>query len=183
MLEHVHKISIVLVQFVRYSEMVKNNIGGTAMNLLKKSTMALFVMVMAVMLVACGGKEETKTFELSKNGTESKLTYTYVKDKVTKQITENEVTYAALGFKNKEEAEKALKEISDKFQGVEGVKQGFEYKDDKVIETLEVDYEKANTKELIKLPGFAANGDIEGEISMKASSKMVESQDYKEVKK
>ncbi|EAK8409280.1 YehR family lipoprotein [Listeria monocytogenes] len=153
------------------------------MNLLKKSTMALFVMVMAVMLVACGGKEETKTFELSKIGTESKLTYTYVKDKVTKQITENEVTYAALGFKNKEEAEKALKEISDKFQGVEGVKQGFEYKDDKVIETLEIDYEKANTKELIKLPGFAANGDIEGEISMKASSKMVESQDYKEVKK
>ncbi len=93
------------------------------------------------------------------------------------------MTFAALGFKNKEEAEKTLKETSDKFQGVEGVKQGLEYKDDKVIETLEIDYEKANTKELIKLPGFAANGDIEGEISMKASSKMLESQDYKEVKK
>ncbi|EHY61882.1 putative lipoprotein [Listeria monocytogenes FSL J1-208] len=163
--------------------MVKNNIEGTAMNLLKKGTMALFVMVMVVMLVACGEKEETKTYELSQNGATTKMTYTYVKDKVTKQTTENEMTYAALGFKNKEEAEKALKEISDKFQGVEGVKQGLEYKDDKVIETLEIDYEKTNAKELIKLPGFAASGDIEGGISMKESSKMLESQGYKEVKK
>ncbi len=62
--------------------MVKNNIEGTAMNLLKKGTMAFFVMVMAVMLVACGEKEETKTYELSQNGATTKMTYTYVKDKV-----------------------------------------------------------------------------------------------------
>ncbi|MBC1969602.1 YehR family lipoprotein [Listeria marthii] len=152
------------------------------MKLLKKGTMVLFVMVMAVMLVACGGKEETKTYELSQNGATTKMTYTYVKDKVTKQTTENEMTYAALGFKNKEEAEKALKESSDKFQGVEGVKESIEYKDDKAIETLEIDYEKADAKELTKLPGFAASGDIEKGISMEESAKMLESQGFKEAK-
>ncbi|MBC2039005.1 YehR family lipoprotein [Listeria marthii] len=152
------------------------------MKMLKKGTMALFVMVMAVMLVACGGKEETKTYELSQNGSTTKMTYTYVKDKVTIQTTENEMTYSALGFKNKEEAEKALKESSDKFQGVEGVKESIEYKDDKAIETLEIDYEKADAKELTKLPGFAASGDIEKGISMEESAKMLESQGFKEAK-
>lgn len=54
------------------------------MKLLKKGTTVLFVMIMAVMLVACGDKEESKTFSLSQNGVDSKLTYTYKGDKVTK---------------------------------------------------------------------------------------------------
>lgn len=41
------------------------------MKMLKKGTAVLFVMVMAMMLVACGGKEETRTFTLSQNGVES----------------------------------------------------------------------------------------------------------------
>ncbi|HAO6465694.1 TPA: DUF1307 domain-containing protein, partial [Listeria monocytogenes] len=53
------------------------------MKMLKKGTTVLFVMIMAVMLVACGDKEETKTYSLSQNGVDSKLTYTYKGDKVT----------------------------------------------------------------------------------------------------
>lgn len=144
--------------------------------------MALFVMIMAVMLVACGGKEETKTFTLSQNGVESKLIYTCKGDKVTKQTAENAMSYTALGVSSKEEAEKMLKETSDKFQDIDGLKEKIEYKDDKAIETIEVDYTKISSEDIKKIPGMSTSGDASKGISMKESVKLLESQGYKEAK-
>ncbi|EDN7593888.1 DUF1307 domain-containing protein [Listeria monocytogenes] len=151
------------------------------MKMLKKGTAVLFVMVMAMMLVACGGKEETKTFTLSQNGVESKLVYTYKGDKVTKQTAENTMSYTALSVSSKEDAEKLLKETSDKFQNIDGLKEKIEYKDDKAIETIEVDYTKIASEDMNKIPGMAS-GDASKGISMKESAKLLESQGYKENK-
>ncbi|ENA7833977.1 YehR family lipoprotein [Listeria monocytogenes] len=151
------------------------------MKMLKKGTAVLFVMVMAMMLVACGGKEETRTFTLSQNGVESKLVYTYKGDKVTKQTAENTMSYTALSVSSKEDAEKLLKETSDKFQNIHGLKEKIEYKDDKAIETIEVDYTKIASEDMNKIPGMAS-GDASKGISMKESAKLLESQGYKENK-
>ncbi|EHX7146249.1 YehR family lipoprotein [Listeria monocytogenes] len=151
------------------------------MKMLKKGTAVLFVMVMAMMLVACGGKEETRTFTLSQNGVESKLVYTYKGDKVTKQTAENTMSYTALSVSSKEDAEKLLKETSDKFQNIDGLKEKIEYKDDKAIETIEVDYTKIASEDMNKIPGMASGDASEG-ISMKESAKLLESQGYKENK-
>ncbi|EAC5198328.1 DUF1307 domain-containing protein [Listeria monocytogenes] len=151
------------------------------MKMLKKGTAVLFVMVMAMMLVACGGKEETRTFTLSQNGVESKLVYTYKGDKVTKQTAENTMSYTALSVSSKEDAEKLLKETSDKFQNIDGLKERIEYKDDKAIETIEVDYTKIASEDMNKIPGMAS-GDASKGISMKESAKLLESQGYKENK-
>ncbi|EAG9291416.1 TPA: YehR family lipoprotein [Listeria monocytogenes] len=151
------------------------------MKMLKKGTAVLFVMVMAMMLVACGGKEETRTFTLSQNGVESKLVYTYKGDKVTKQTAENTMSYTALSVSSKEDAEKLLKETSDKFQNIDGLKGKIEYKDDKAIETIEVDYTKIASEDMNKIPGMAS-GDASKDISMKESAKLLESQGYKENK-
>lgn len=149
--------------------------------MLKKGTAVLFVMVMAMMLVACGGKEETRTFTLSQNGVESKLVYTYKGDKVTKQTAEKTMSYTALSVSSKEDAEKLLKETSDKFQNIDGLKEKIEYKDDKAIETIEVDYTKVASEDMNKIPGMAS-GDASKGISMKESAKLLESQGYKENK-
>ncbi|EGW0547241.1 YehR family lipoprotein [Listeria monocytogenes] len=151
------------------------------MKMLKKGTAVLFVIVMAMMLVACGGKEETRTFTLSQNGVESKLVYTYKGDKVTKQTAENTMSYTALSVSSKEDAEKLLKETSDKFQNIDGLKEKIEYKDDKAIETIEVDYTKIASEDMNKIPGMAS-GDASKGISMKESAKLLESQGYKENK-
>ncbi|EBF5840413.1 DUF1307 domain-containing protein [Listeria monocytogenes] len=151
------------------------------MKMLKKGTAVLFIMVMAMMLVACGGKEETRTFTLSQNGVESKLVYTYKGDKVTKQTAENTMSYTALSVSSKEDAEKLLKETSDKFQNIDGLKEKIEYKDDKAIETIEVDYTKIASEDMNKIPGMAS-GDASKGISMKESAKLLESQGYKENK-
>lgn len=136
---------------------------------------------MAMMLVACGGKEETRTFTLSQNGVESKLVYTYKGDKVTKQTAENTMSYTALSVSSKEDAEKLPKETSDKFQNIDGLKEKIEYKDDKAIETIEVDYTKIASEDMNKIPGMAS-GDASKGISMKESAKLLESQGYKENK-
>ncbi|EAD2138347.1 YehR family lipoprotein [Listeria monocytogenes] len=151
------------------------------MKMLKKGAAVLFVMVMAMMLVACGGKEETRTFTLSQNGVESKLVYTYKGGKVTKQTAENTISYTALSVSSKEDAEKLLKETSDKFQNIDGLKEKIEYKDDKAIETIEVDYTKIASEDMNKIPGMAS-GDASQGISMKESAKLLESQGYKENK-
>ncbi|MBC1376029.1 YehR family lipoprotein [Listeria sp. FSL L7-0091] len=153
------------------------------MKMLKKGTAVLFVMIMAVMLVACGDKEETKTYTISQNGVDSKLTYTYKGDKVTKQTAENTMLYTSLGVTSKEDAEKVLKATSEKFQGIEGLKESIEYKDDKAIETLEVDYTKISSEDIKKIPGMASSGDASKGISMKESEKMLKSQGFKEVEK
>lgn len=152
------------------------------MNLLKKGTMALFVMVMAVMLIACGGEEETKTYELSKNGTESKLTYTCKGDNVIKQKDEYTMPYTTLGVSSKAEAEKFFKEIIDKIQNIDGLTVKVEYKDDKAIETLEIDYTKISSENIKGIPGLTMSGDTSKGISMKASEKLLKARGYKEVK-
>ncbi|MCU09465.1 DUF1307 domain-containing protein [Listeria monocytogenes] len=152
------------------------------MNLLKKGTMTLFVMVVAVMLVACGGEEETKTYELSKNSTESKLTYTCKGDNVIKQTDEYTMPYTALGVSSKTEAEKFFKEIIDKLQNIDGLTVKVEYKDDKAIETLEIDYTKISSENIKGIPGLTMSGDTSKGISMRASEKLLKARGYKEVK-
>ncbi|EHP2906788.1 TPA: YehR family lipoprotein [Listeria monocytogenes] len=154
------------------------------MKMLKKSTAVLFVMVMAMMLVACGGEEETKTktYELSKNGTESKLTYTCKGDNVIKQTDEYTMPYTALGVSSKAEAEKFFKEIIDKLQNIDGLTVKVEYKDDKAIETLEIDYTKISSENIKGIPGLTMSGDTSKGISMKASEKLLKARGYIEVK-
>ncbi|EDO1367962.1 YehR family lipoprotein [Listeria monocytogenes] len=152
------------------------------MNLLKKGTVALFVMVMAAMLVACGGEEETKTYVLSKNSTESKLTYTCKGDNVIKQTDEYTMPYTALGVSSKAEAEKFFKEIIDKLQNIDGLTVKVEYKDDKAIETLEIDYTKISSENIKGIPGLTMSGDTSKGTSMRASEKLLKARGYKEVK-
>ncbi|EAF1785249.1 DUF1307 domain-containing protein [Listeria monocytogenes] len=152
------------------------------MKMLKKGTAVLFVMVMAMMLVACGGEEETKTYELSKNSTESKLTYTCKGDNVIKQTDEYTMPYTALGVSSKAEAEKFFKEIIDKLQNIDGLTVKVEYKDDKAIETLEIDYTKISSENIKGIPGLTMSGDTSKGISMRASEKLLKARGYKEVK-
>ncbi|EHZ2232720.1 YehR family lipoprotein [Listeria monocytogenes] len=152
------------------------------MKMLKKGTAVFFVMVMAMMLVACGGEEETKTYVLSKNSTESKLTYTCKGDNVIKQTDEYTMPYTALGVSSKAEAEKFFKEIIDKLQNIDGLTVKVEYKDDKAIETLEIDYTKISSENIKGIPGLTMSGDTSKGISMKASAKLLKARGYKEVK-
>ncbi|CAM4088272.1 DUF1307 domain-containing protein [Listeria booriae] len=152
------------------------------MNLLKKGVSLLLLLILAVGLVGCGSKEESKTFTSEQNGMKMELTYTYKGDKVTKQTTKNVIPYKTLGVSTKEDAEKSLKALSDKYQGVKGLKESLTYNDDNVVESVEVDYENADLDKLAKIPGMLISGNTKKGISMKKSQEVLEKQGFTEKK-
>lgn len=148
----------------------------------KKLLTALCASVVIFSLAGCGDKEESKTFNANINGVEMSLTYTYSGDKVTKQTAQNKIAYSSIGAKTKEEAQKVLGPISDKYQGVEGVEEKLTYKDTYAEESVSIDYKKADTAKLQQLMGAMSTGDVSKGVSMKQSQALLEAQGFKEVK-
>ncbi|QMB00980.1 YehR family lipoprotein [Escherichia fergusonii] len=146
----------------------------------------LFSMVVASVLVfslaGCGDKEETKKFTANLNGSEIAVTYTYKGDKVLKQTSENKIMYSSINAANKEDAAKILDPISAKYKNLVGVEEKLTYKDSWAEETVSVDMEKVDLKELQKAAGTMISGDTSKGISMKQSQKVLEAAGFKEVK-
>ncbi|EFH9085371.1 hypothetical protein GFB07_12295 [Escherichia coli] len=146
----------------------------------------LFSMAVASVLVfflaGCGDKEETKKFTANLNGSEIAVTYTYKGDKVLKQTSENKIMYSSINAANKEEAAKILDPISAKYKNLVGVEEKLTYKDSWAEETVSVDMEKVDLKELQKAAGTMISGDTSKGISMKQSQKVLEAAGFKEVK-
>lgn len=146
----------------------------------------LFSMAVASVLVfslaGCGDKEETKKFTANLNGSEITVTYTYKGDKVLKQTSENKIMYSSINAANKEDAAKILDPISAKYKNLVGVEEKLTYKDSWAEETVSVDMEKVDLKELQKAAGTMISGDTSKGISMKQSQKILEAAGFKEVK-
>src|SRR5699024_6938420 len=108
----------------------------------KKGIGLLVILSIVCVLSACGSKEvEERVFELEEMGIVTTMTYTYQGDKVLKQKAENIIPYASLGVTSQEEAEEILDPQVEELQGIDGVSEEVEYKEDEALETLEIDYE------------------------------------------
>lgn len=150
---------------------------------MKKVLPLLAVVCSLFILVGCGGsKEETKTFETKQNGAEMSLTYTYKGDIVSKQTATNKIPYSSLGVSTKEEAQAVTKAIEEQYQGVKGLKETMDFKEDHAIEKVEVDYEKADLEELSAIPGMNFSDTSKDGISMKKTQEMLEKMNFKEKK-
>lgn len=150
--------------------------------LFKRIFTAVAATVLLFSLAGCGDKEESKTFKANINGVDISLTYTYQGDKVIKQTALNKISYATIGAKSKEDAEKVLGVLSAKYQNITGVEEKLNYQDTYAEETLTVDYSKADPKALQTLLGTLSAGDVSKGVSMKQSQTLLEAQGFKEVK-
>lgn len=141
---------------------------------MKKIVSGMMLVLVAFFLVACGAKEETKSFTMNQAGIEMVLTYTYEGDTVTKQVTTSKIEYKALGIETKEQAKTILDEQSKKFQNIDGLEEKIEYSDTYATETVAVDYSKVDLSKLGDLPGTSGNADAKSKkISMKESEKIL----------
>lgn len=151
---------------------------------MKKLTGFMTILVLAIFLTACSnGSESTRTFELEHDGIMTTMVYSSSGDKVTMQTTENVIKYDLAGLTSKEEAQELFAPMTKQFQNIDGLTHKMEYDDSKAIETLAIDYEAVNYKEIEKLPGMAfSEGSKDKGVSMKKSVELLESQGFKEVK-
>nr|WP_300006379.1 DUF1307 domain-containing protein [Tissierella sp.] len=145
----------------------------------------VFISIVAILLVitgCSGGSADTRTFELEKDGVKTTMVYTYEGDKVIKQSTENIIQYDLIGITTKEEAKAIFDPLVQEFQNLDGLTHSLDYSDERAVENLLVDYEKADFAKLRNLPGMSFDGDAETKgISMKKSAELLKSQGFKEV--
>lgn len=151
---------------------------------MKKLTGFMTILVSAIFLTACSnGSESTKTFELEHDGIMTTMVYTSTGDKVTMQTTENVIQYDLAGLASKEDAQELFAPMIEQFQNIEGLTHKMEYDDSKAIETLAIDYEVVDFKDIENIPGMAFSEDPKDNgVSMEKSVEILESQGFTEVK-
>lgn len=136
--------------------------------------LATCMVMLVVVLVGCSKKETETVYYLSMNGADITVTYYAKGDIVTKQTTYSVVPYSVVGATTIEEAKEVFDPIAEAYQGIEGVEESIEYKDDHAVETLVVDYSKADLEQVSKLSGSKFEGDTNGKVSLKKSIKLLE---------
>lgn len=144
----------------------------------------LGAMLLITALTGCdNNKSGSKTFSLSHNGVELSFTYHYDGDKVLRQDADNTISYKSIGAENKEQARAVIEPLSSVYRNLQGVEQTIDYKDSYALEHLSVDFSKAKISELCKLPGTMFTDCSQTFVSLSVSTKLLEAQGFKEVKK
>ena len=148
------------------------------MKKMKRLITVVLAMLLAVTVMACA--EQEATYVLEQNGTTITVVYTAKGDIVQKQSTHTEMPYTAVGITTAAEAEAMFEPFAATYQGIEGLTHSIEYKDDMVVENLEIDYQKVNLEDVKELMGmsFDDNAKNGAKISLKRSGEMLETQGY-----
>lgn len=155
-----------------------------------KKTIVVIVSCLLLMfaLSACGnnsGKEVKRVFKGTIDQTEVTTTYTVKGDMIVRQVTENKFVYSKMGLTDKTQIEAFKAGVipySKAFQNIKGVKESLEFKDDCLIEHLDIDFTKADLTELKEKRVLELSGDLSKGVSMKLTEAMVKSQGFEEVK-
>lgn len=112
-------------------------------------------------------------------------TYRYQGDRVLQQRTQTIVAYSQLGYGNRYAAMKdsTITKIVKDHQGIKGLKHQVRYEDHYLVETVTVDYRKANEKKIKQaFPTFSLKGNGQG-VSFKQTSRYLLNHHFKQAKK
>lgn len=141
-----------------------------------KRILTILSAVLLIFLAGCSSKDGSKTYVLEKSGVKTEITVYYESDKVTKQTTVNTMDYEKMAV-TKDELKDVAMPVSEKYQGIDGVEQKIVFDDDKAVETLTIDYTKADLKKLKDLPGMDIDTDVES-VSLKDTEESLLSQGF-----
>lgn len=147
----------------------------------KKFTLLALAVFSLFAAVACSKTEKASYQLFNKAGVDTRITYYYQGDRVTKQVNKGVELYSVYGIKSPEEAKKQSKATFDKYKNIKGVTLKTDYGKDRLTSSLEIDYNKADIKEVIKI---MEADDTEGAdyISYKKSAKLLKKAGFKEIK-
>ena len=141
-----------------------------------KRILTILSAILLIFLAGCSSKDGSKTYVLEKSGVKTEITVYYESDKVTKQTTVNTMDYEKMAV-TKDDFKDMAMQISEKYQGIDGVEQKIVFDDDKAVETLTIDYTKVDLKKLKDLPGMDIDTDVES-VSLKDTEESLLSQGF-----
>lgn len=133
---------------------------------MKKVILLLVVLVLSTVALTACSKERTKTYEGDVNGKEVITSLTYKDDEVLQQSTLATIKYDDLGI-DQSQAKEMFKNDENAFKGIKGVTYKVDYKDQKAVEHIDIDYKDADIDKLKKNLGFISSDAKKGEhVSM-----------------
>lgn len=150
----------------------------------KKLVMSLFSGLLLLLLVACSGQKQRHFQYIDQEaGLDTQVTYTYEKEKVTSLKTVSTALYSNINVADKAEAKAILSNIETFYKDIKGVKMSLDYKKDRVILTMEVDYKTLEIKDGFTVPGFFTNKDNKKAITnLEKNIKAIKDMNFKEIK-
>ena len=150
-----------------------------------KQLLVGFVTVFSLItLIACGSQEKKMSFQRIDQNLQYdlRLTYYYKGDIVTKQTTNSFWSYKTLGATKKEDVKDKIDKASQRYQNIKGIKEKVSFDKNGIKENIEINYDKADLKELASLPGMMISNEKNAKkISMKASKELLTSKGFKEI--
>lgn len=146
-----------------------------------KKHLLLVILVLALVLSACGAKIKSYVYEIEEEGIKLILTLEAQDDKVLKQSNKGIVDFFVLDLESREEAEALYGSISEQLSGIEGLDFTLEFTDESIIENLVIDFSKISPEDL---KGIVNNMDDwdGGDVSLEALGKSLEEAGYTLVK-
>ncbi len=152
-----------------------------------KAAAVLLLAILALALTACSGSKEATqaVFTKEQDGVAMTLTYYAEGDDVVKQSTVNVVDYKEAGIADADEARDIFEPLIKDFEGVTGLEHKMEYGETEAVETMTVDYTKADLSEIAGLTGssFTGSTDKGAKLSMEGSRQMLLKQGFVEESK
>ncbi|BBD89146.1 DUF1307 domain-containing protein [Staphylococcus caprae] len=150
---------------------------------MKKVISLLVVIVLSTVALTACSKERTKTYEGDVNGKNVITSLTYKDDEVLKQSTIGTLKYDDLGI-DKSQAKEIFKKDEKTFKGLKGVTYKVDYKDQKAVEHIEIDYKDVDVDKLKKNLGFeSAKAVKDDHVSMHKIVKQLKRNGLKEKSK
>lgn len=122
--------------------------------------------------------ENVVALQAEQNGVTVKVIYKADGDKVIEQTADNTIPYEAIDVTTAEEAEEILADAVAGYQDAKGITHTMDYQDDKVIESLTIDFETADMEEVSELTGIISEGEISEGISFRRSVDMLLKQGF-----
>ncbi|CAL28849.1 DUF1307 domain-containing protein [Staphylococcus carnosus] len=148
---------------------------------MKRSILAIAMLIAGIFLLAACDKEQSKTYEGDLQGAEVITTLTYKGDKVIKQSSIMTIDYDTNGV-SKSDAKKILNKQEKIFKGVEGVTYKKEIKKDKAIQKVDIDYETGNVKKMTKKLGITGPAKGEDYVNVKDVERAMKKAGFEEKK-
>lgn len=128
-----------------------------------------------VFIVACqSANESTTTLVAEENGLTVEITLIAEGDEIIRQNSKNEISYESLGVNSPEEAEDMLAEYMVGYDTTEGITHQVDYQNERVIETVEVDFKTIDVEEASQLAGSFFQGDPSEGISLEATVELMQ---------
>jgi len=145
---------------------------------MKRFSVLFMAMFLVMFLAACG--QSTKVYELKEDGMVSTVTIKHKDDEITEQISEDVMSYEMLGVSSKEEAEMFFGLMEQGVDSFPGIDFDVKYKKNELIQTVKIDYKKADLEGMFGLGSMLTGEDFGDITSVKEMVQMLKEQGYKE---